>query len=327
MRLNLDPRHLGGGKVRFVVYGAGAIGGVVGARLHQAGEEVLLIARGSHLQQLQAGGLNLLDEDGVKSLPIRAVGHPSDVTWRPEDVLLLAVKSQDTSHALQELARTVSADLPVFCFQNGVSNERQALRLFAHVYGVCVNCPTDNPRPGAVSTSAVPTGMLDIGRYPQGRDELSDDFASTLLAATFEASSVEDVMSWKYSKLLLNLANAAKIACGEGPSTQDTVALAMAEGRICLDVAGVGYVAPEETVARRRARLRPHEVRGSENRADWRLRQQRTWAAEADHLNGEIVLLGREHGVPTPVNAALQVLARRIVNGAAPGSFSVENLF
>ena len=44
---------------RYVIYGAGAIGGVVGARLHQSGHEVVLIARGAHLEAIQTHGLTL----------------------------------------------------------------------------------------------------------------------------------------------------------------------------------------------------------------------------------------------------------------------------
>ncbi|MFN2536730.1 MAG: ketopantoate reductase family protein [Mycobacteriales bacterium] len=312
--------------MRYIVMGAGAIGGVIGARLHQAGEDVVLIARGRQLHALQSSGLTLKDELGHTSLSIRCVGAPSDITWRSDDVTLLTVKSQDTSAALSDLGAAASPDMPLICAQNGVSNERQALRLFARVYGACVNCPADNPRAGGVATMTVPTGMLDIGRFPQGRDAFSDDLVGTLRRATFDAQAVDDVMARKYSKLLLNLANAARITCRDEPSVHDVIQLAIAEGKACLEAADISYVPPEEALEVRRARLRPHGERDEEAHPDWRLRQERTWASEADHLNGEIVLLGREHGVATPINAALQALARRVAHGAGPGLASATDI-
>ena len=54
------------------------------------------------------------------------------------------------------------------CAQNGVANERAALRLFANVYGMCVMCPTGHLEPGVVEAYSSPvTGLLDIGRYPE----------------------------------------------------------------------------------------------------------------------------------------------------------------
>ena len=50
--------------MRFVVFGAGAIGGVLGARLHAAGHDVVLIARGPHLDAIRGHGLRVLDPSG-----------------------------------------------------------------------------------------------------------------------------------------------------------------------------------------------------------------------------------------------------------------------
>ena len=65
------------GVVRFVVYGAGSIGGVVGARLFQHGHDVVLIARGRHLEAIRSHGLLLQDPAGEQALRIGAVDHPN----------------------------------------------------------------------------------------------------------------------------------------------------------------------------------------------------------------------------------------------------------
>src|SRR5262245_26761301 len=117
--------------MRYIVIGAGAVGGTIGARLFQGGHEVLLIARGPHYEALKTNGLRLITPDSSETLDIPATDGP--VPTRDDDVLILATKSQDTIAALAPW----SPDLPVVCAQNGVANERMALRRFERVYGMC----------------------------------------------------------------------------------------------------------------------------------------------------------------------------------------------
>src|SRR5437588_757257 len=65
--------------MRFVVFGAGAIGGVVGARLHQSGHEVALIARGAHLQAIRRSGLTLETPVERTVLALTAVEDPGEL--------------------------------------------------------------------------------------------------------------------------------------------------------------------------------------------------------------------------------------------------------
>src|SRR5690349_1906309 len=82
--------------MRFVVYGAGAIGGVVGARLFQSGHDVVLIARGAHYEAIRDHGLRIQSPIDDETFPIPVVDHPSKLTLTGDDVVLLAMKSQDT---------------------------------------------------------------------------------------------------------------------------------------------------------------------------------------------------------------------------------------
>ena len=66
--------------MKYVIYGAGAIGGVIGACLYRSGFDVTLVARGDHLQKIQADGLRLVSADGVEVLEIHAVGNPNEIT-------------------------------------------------------------------------------------------------------------------------------------------------------------------------------------------------------------------------------------------------------
>ncbi|MGH2871173.1 MAG: ketopantoate reductase family protein [Solirubrobacteraceae bacterium] len=203
--------------MRFVVYGVGAVGGAVAARLHQGGHEVVGIARGAHLDAIRSRGLTLITpaEHTTVSLPV--VDHPRELRWRGEEVVLLATKSQDTSAALHHLREAAGPSVPVVCVQNGVENERAALRLFGRVYGATVMLPAAHLEPGVVlSYGARLTGMVDLGRYPGSVDDLCEQLCDTLRGCRFEARALADVMRAKHAKLLLNLGNAPAALCPAG---------------------------------------------------------------------------------------------------------------
>src|SRR5262245_38056692 len=116
------------GDRRFVIYGAGAVGGGLGALLTKAGHEVVLIARGPHLDALRSSGLQLVTPDGTDAISVAAVASPREASVSADDVVLLTMKGNDTDAALRELAEVADPDTPVVCVQNGVANERAALR-------------------------------------------------------------------------------------------------------------------------------------------------------------------------------------------------------
>jgi 2-dehydropantoate 2-reductase len=305
------------------VYGAGAVGGVVGAGLHQSGRDVTLVARGAHLQALRERGLRVEGPDGASTYDIPAVGDVARLKLTADDVVLIATKSQHTDDVLQHLGPAAPPELPVVCLQNGVENERRALRYFANVYGVCVMCPATHLTPGVVVAHRAPvTGILDLGRYPAGVDDLARAIAAWLGAAGFVSEPRPDILRWKYAKLLLNLANALEVVCGPGHGPTDLARRARDEGVACLTAAGIPFVSEDEDRARR-AELVPRGGGRGGGGSSWQSVVRGTGDVEADFLNGEIVRLGRAHGVPTPVNAALQRLAGDIARRRAePGSLA-----
>jgi 2-dehydropantoate 2-reductase len=312
--------------MRFVVYGAGAIGGVVGALLAEAGEDVLLIARGAHADAIRQSGLAFESAEGRRVVRLDVAEGPAGAVG-PEDVVLLAVKSQDTAAALAELRRAAPPSTRVVCLQNGVDNERAALRIFTNVYAVCVMCPAGHLKPGVVEAFASPIpGLLDVGRYPRGADPLTSEIATAFRSATFESVERPDIMRWKYRKLLMNLGNAVEALCS-APGRSEISQLARDEGAACLDAAGIDVASEEEDKARRGDLLRLHAVGGRERAggSSWQSLERGVGSIESDYLNGEIVLLGRLHGIPTPVNALLQKLAwDRALSRGRPGSLSTS---
>jgi 2-dehydropantoate 2-reductase len=136
-------------------------------------------------------------------------------------------------------------------------------------------------------------------------------------------------MRWKYGKLLMNLGNAIEALCGIPARSGPVPALARQEGMACLHAAGIDFVAEDEDKRRRGDLLRIGVIAGQTRQggSSWQSLFRQTHHIEADYLNGEIVCIGRHHGVPTPVNAALQRLANQFsASGRAPGSMSTDEL-
>jgi 2-dehydropantoate 2-reductase len=311
--------------MRFVVFGAGAVGGVVGARLHQAGFDVTLIARGAHLDAIQRRGLTLVTPDEHTVLDVSATADPAAVDWSDDHVVLLTTKSQDTAVAVADLRDAAGTTVPVVCVQNGVDNERQTLRLVDSVYGAVVMVPAAHLEPGVVEAyGARLTGMIDVGRYPSGVDGRCERVAAALKASKFSSRPAEDVMRLKHAKLLLNLGNAVQALCGPGDPSTELTERARAEGRAALTAAGIAFVADEvSNVDDRWDQMDVRDIAGRRRAGSstWQSLARGTGAVETDYLNGEIALQGRLHGVPTPVNEALCRLAGQAAReGRPPGS-------
>lgn len=317
-------------QTRFVVVGAGAIGGVVGARLHQGGHDVLLVARGTHGAAIAERGLTIDDPAGSATLRIPVVSDASEVDYRDGDITLLCVKTQDTVGALDSIRRGGGASFPIACLQNGVANEPMALRVSPSVYGVAVMCPGEHLTPGVVAAYSAPkTGILDLGRYPAGpggevpADEVAETIAAAFRDAEFLSDVVADIMRAKYSKLLMNLGNAIEVVCGPG-NDGGLFEMAHHEGMEILTAAGIGF---DEAVDPRRDQMRMQRAAGRrrDGGSTWQSVHRGLGTVETDYLSGEIVLTARRLGLDAPVNRVLQELSARVAAGeVAPGSLAPE---
>lgn len=322
--------------MRYVIFGAGAIGGAIGGRLATAGHDVVLIARGQHLEALRRRGLELRDPDRTEVLRLAAAGSAGEARLGTGDCVVLATKTQQSEVAVADVvaaAGDLVGQLPIVCAQNGVENERIALRRMPLVYGMRVVLAGTHLEPGVVEIATAPVfGILDVGRYPRGEDDISRQIAEDLGSAGFDAHSTGDVMSFKHLKLLSNLANAMQAAAGAdagGDLARALMRAARAEARACYAAAGITVADEGAEDVRRRLRGGTRAVHGAvrQGGSSWQSLERGTGDIETDYLNGEIVLLGRLHGVDTPVNARLQEVASRLARERRPaGSVSLEQL-
>lgn len=296
------------------MYGAGAVGGVIGGHLSLAGVQVSLVARGDHLAAIREGGLRLDTAAGMHRILAPATDTAADLEWTPDTVVVLAVKSHQAATALADLRRHAPEATPIVCATNGIATEVAALRQFPRVYALCVMLPATHLSPGEVVAKCAPTpGILDIGRIPGGTDEVTRAVSVDLRAAGFESEERLDILAWKRRKLLLNLGNGVDASFAKGDAADELAELAVAEGERVLAGSGVALVSAEEDTARRGSILQRRDDLPPQGGSTWQSLQRGTGDSEVDYLHGEIVLLGRLHEMPTPANEAIAAATRGLI--------------
>jgi 2-dehydropantoate 2-reductase len=330
---------------RYIILGAGAVGGAIGGRLRVAGRDVVLAARGDHLAALRQHGLRLRTPDEDVTQSILAIGGPEEIELNGDDILILATKTQQANDALltwadapvHENTRSIGTAgelLPIFIALNGVAAEAMAHRYFRRVYGVCVWMPVAHLTPGEVIIRSTPrSGMLHVGRVPANpddRDQTLQQVATDLVAANFDVPLPDDVMPWKYRKLISNIGNVFQALVARNGDWLLLVADAEAEARRALDAAGIGYITEEEESAARAAGFTMKPVAGIPEfvgGSTWQSLQRRTGHIETDYLNGEVVRIAHRLGMEAPINERLAILARQAAaTGAKPGDLNVDQL-
>ena len=183
--------------MRITVYGAGAIGGVTGAALARAGHEVLLVDRADdHVAAMNAHGLTIESREGAVTVPVRAIS-PGALAPGLE-LVLLAVKSQDTPAALEVLAPRLAADGAIVSLQNGLNEEQIAGAVgVARTVGCLVNWAADWIAPGRILHGG--HGALVLGEL-DGRVSDRVQGLAKLLAVVAPTEVTDNVLGFTWAK-------------------------------------------------------------------------------------------------------------------------------
>ncbi len=334
--------------MRFIIYGAGAVGSLIGGRLAESGKDVLLVAKQPHVDAINRQGLRILDHEGEKIVGnMPAVAGHDQIVPRPDDIIFLTVKTAQTAGSVQALREKYSEETPIFCFQNGVRNEELASRRFKHVYGAMAGLSVSFLAPGRIAQTM--SNRLGIGYYPFGCDDLGQEVSDCLSNAGFTVTIHRSIMDVKWSKLLLNLNNATYAIIDSylqlglvTPAIARFKAEVLKEGLHVLETAGIdphdpespydlpSHIAELQSVTEDSEKIHlaqqiPVELRTYPS--TWMDLKQRRGETEASYFNGEIVLLGEKYHVPTPYNATLlNIVENMAAEGAEPGRYSIEEL-
>ncbi len=311
--------------MRFVVMGAGAIGGVLGGRLAEHGHDVVLVARGRIATRSRPTACS-------SARPTTRCGCPSrsPTTRRP-------TLGPTTSCCSRSRARTRRAaldaladgppDLAVVCLQNGVDNERQALRrtpALRRAGDAARHAPRARRRRGVVGARQRDPRCR---RLPHGVDDVAEAI-SPRSRPRRSARSRTRVMRFKWAKLLMNLGNALEAAVGPIGRRQRPHAAARAEGEAVLAAAGVDCASTEEDAARRGDLLSLRPIDGGAEAAG---RRGRAWPAAPEHRGRPAQRRDRAARSPPrrphPGQRAAAAHAHELARtGAAPGSLTEDDL-
>jgi len=330
--------------MRFIMVGAGAIGGTLGGHLTRVGYDVLFIEPWTeHRQSINTKGVVVRGVSGLHTLKVSAVGRVEDVTFKADDILFMAVKSYHTPEAARAIRAVTSLELPVFCSQNGVRNEEAVAQYFRNTHGVMLLIGAKVLNPGEVIHTS--WGPVGLGRFPEGLDDADLSVSTALERAGFKVYTSGSIMRSKWNKLLLNLNNASHGLTGlsgqearNHPVLRQILTAVFEEGARVVRAAGIPFEPPpgEPPIDERIRELRspgyvpPNIPDGEELKGRpslWQDLYHRRGRAEDDFFNGEIVRLAKQVGSSAPINAKLLELCTAVAEAKEPpGKYTPEQL-
>jgi len=328
--------------MRIIVYGAGAVGSIIGGYLHNTGQETILVCSKAHADAIGRDGLRISGVHGEYRLDVPAVSDVSKITLRDDDVVFLTMKTFDTAAAIDALG-DAAARVRAVCFQNGVRNEEIADGRFRKIYGGIVFFGAKYLEPGRVIHTA--DNSLGIGAYPEGLDEFVGELAGILTKAGFTVTSYPNIMAVKWSKLFRNLNNAlfaiTNLSVLEGIKYEDSRSLmadileealrvVAADGIEIVPLAG--HQPPDKMLEHlRRPGTREFEVPTNEEEmlrpSTWQDLYLKRGKTEVEYFNGEIVRLGKTHNIATPLNSLMvRIVTEMTEKRLQPGAVTVSQL-
>ena len=315
--------------MKIAVIGAGAIGSVVGGLLSKAGEDVILIARKSHIDAIKQNGLILDGPSGQEMIRVKAA---EKLDFKP-DLVLLTVKTQDVKSSVMEVKPFIWG-VPVVTMQNGVQSDDIVARILGkeNIISCVVVLGSIFLEPGKVSYSnpSGKTALLIGDPFSLNRNRLQ--IISFLLSKALPTEISEDIRGAHWTKLIMNLNNAVMAVtglpmqeCSQYSQIRKFNINLMKEGFKVMKQAGI-KLAPAPGIPLSlmktmvwiplpissfvlKSKIKSYgklPVLGSTLQSIKRGKN-----TEIDYLNGEIVKLGKKNGIPTPFNLLIVELVHQ----------------
>ena len=303
--------------MRVLVMGTGGVGGYYGGLLARQGHEVVFVARGAHLEALQARGLELRTADGTTILhPINAVARPADAGG-DFDLVLFTVKTYDTEGAAAAIEPVVGTSTTVLPLQNGVDavDQLKAVLGPGPVLGGMTQIGARIVEPGVVERFS-PFCQVVLGEPGGGPSDRGERIAVALREVGVDASASQDVQRALWEKFMLlaplaSLTSAGNVISGQLRAVPEGAALFRT---LRGEVAAVGRAAgvnlpPESVESVEKFFMNLPETHTTSMQRDYDGQRR----VELEHLAGTVVRRGQALGVPTPnfdvVYAILRVRA------------------
>jgi 2-dehydropantoate 2-reductase len=325
-----------------VIWGAGAIGGTIGAALARAGKTPLLVdADAAHVAALQAHGLKITGPIEDYSVPVRALS-PEDVRG-PLRRVMLAVKSQHTAAAARMIAPLLADDASVLSLQNGLNGEAIAGEVgAARVVLALVDIASDYIEPGVVHYGG--RGSIYVGE-PDGRiTPRVNDYVTLLKNFDQRIEASDNVLGLLWGKIayggLLTATALTNDTMSEvlgdprwhavmGRIGREIVLAAQAAGVRPVGVDGfdaAGFAAGDGAkIAASCDAMAAHYRHSAKTRSGiWRDLAVRKRKTEVAIMFAPVIAAGKTHGIATPTVERLDAMISEMESGKR--DFSAENL-
>lgn len=306
--------------MKFLIVGAGGVGGYFGARLAADGNELTFVARGAHRAAMKQDGLMVLSPLGDLHIKTpRLFDDPLSAGLF--DIVLFCVKLWDTEDAAEQIKPLLAHDTAVISLQNGVTAEETLARVLGpqHVLGGVAQIAAVIAEPGVIRHTGTLARLIfgELDGLPSWRQEC---LLSACIGAGIEATASPEIVLeiWRKFVLLAPLAGAAcfyRCSIGEllaAPERRRKLEALTAETIAVGEAKGVALEPEIEVEVLKKLEAFPAEVKPSmlhDLEAGRRL--------ELDWLNGTVARLGRELGVDTPANAEITAALEPYAMGAA----------
>jgi 2-dehydropantoate 2-reductase len=303
--------------MKIAVMGAGGVGGYFGGRLAQAGNDVVFIARGRHLEALRARGLSLRSPAGDATLKVKAVEDPADAG--SAEVVLFAVKLWDTESAAERIRPLLAGGGVVIPFQNGVESIERIGAVLGRerVMGGAAYIAARIGEPGEI----VQTGKmarLRFGPVQPSQRAAAQAFHAACVKAGIEAELTDDIVRVLWEKFVLLVAisgttSVARSRIGVVRADPDLRWLLEAAMRETWQVGRKrGVALADDQVA---ATLKMVEGLPSEMTSSMHGDLDAGGRLEAPWLAGAVARMARELGLEAPANRAIYAALKPFVEG------------
>jgi len=298
--------------LRLVVLGAGAIGSLFGGLLSEAGLDVVLIGRPSHVEAIKSHGLHINGVSGRRILKLRSEAKVSAIKEKP-DIVLCTVKAYDTKQAAIDAKPLIGEDSLFLCIQNGLDVEREAAEVFgaSRTERGVTNNGVLFTKPGYINH----TGLGDtlIGCSNKQWQKRIDGLVESLNKVGLPSKVTGDIQKVVWSKVLINVginAIGALTHLRNGdllarPHLKDLMRSAVNEGLNVADKLGLNF--REEDIVEKTFKVAKATSLNKNSMLQDLEKGRRT---EIDFINGAIEKTGKTIGVPTPVNSTLTALLK-----------------
>ena len=306
--------------LKVAVVGAGGTGAYYGGALARAGAEVTMIARGPHLEAIKKNGLQL-NSVLLGDFLIETAATDDMSSIGVVDLVIFAVKSWGTEAAIETMSGLVGDGTMIISTQNGIDSERQLSEAFGaeHVLGCTATVSAKISEPGVVAQGGGP-GTLVVGEMSGGPSERVTNLVAQCVEAGLAASSHDDIVMALWEKFtfisaLSGMTALTRKGIGEIFAQESSTEMYL---QVLSEVAAVGRAAgvglPEglaENILSTTQGREPFTIgsMGHDLIAGNPI--------EIGLLNGRVVELGKEYGIATPANFAIEAALRPYEMGSA----------